>query len=471
MFAKYLMTSSLVAAIALSPIAIRPAEAQDAREVIGGLLLGGAILYGIAASQQPQPGVVQPAPQPGAQPAPQPTATYVPPRPAIPATEAGRQVQTALNYFGFDAGYVDGQVGPATRAAAARYQAALGYPVNGNSFPEDQAQYLIGAYRWATTGGQAQTGLSGTPLLVAFGTTQGGTVAPAVAGATGPGSNTTTIISGGPLPVPTASASGAGPVPNLFAGASGAPALSQRCDAVALQGQANGGMMTLSNLSNPGFALSEQFCIARASAVTQARDLTDAVPDLTQDQIRTQCLAFSDAVAGQTALIATTMPAQATTSAQGFAYSTGIPQPELAATARVCLGLGYAADDMQMALGAALVLVAVGEPAYGEMIAHHLREGFGVPADAYRANAWYETTLNAMLTGAPAVFSPADAGRLPLIRQAVAMTLAGQVVPRPTPVPAVTLRPAPGLVPTLQPAPLNVEADPEIVLAPLRVTQ
>jgi peptidoglycan hydrolase-like protein with peptidoglycan-binding domain len=449
MFTKYLTTTSLVAAIALTPIASAPAQAQvdDARGLIGGLLLGGAIIAGVSAAQQQQrpPQVIRPAPQqpPRATPGPQqprPQATYNPPRPSIPATEAGRRVQTALNYFGFNAGYVDGQVGPSTRAAVERYQAALGYPVNGRSFPEPQAQYLINAHLWATNGGAGQTGLSGTPLLVAYSGVVNGT-GPTVAGT--PGGSTTTVIvnpatttvvpaPGTQQPVTTVSASGGAVVPNLFAGASDAPVLSSRCDAVALQGQANGGMMTLGNLSNPGFALSEQFCTARAGAVNQGHDLTEAIVGMTYEEISVQCEGFRDAVAVQASLVGVVSPQQATASAQGFAITTGIPQAELAGTARVCLGVGYGADDMEMAMGSALMLVASGEAAYGELLGHHLREGYGVEADDHRAHEWYDAALSALSAGAPAVFSPTDAGRLPLIRQAVAVTFGGPLQPTQT---------------------------------------
>lgn len=507
MFAKYLMTSSLVAAIALTPITSAPAQAQDARDVIGGLLLGGALGVAIgAASQQPRTRVVpvappppgaRPAPpqQPGVRPAP-PQAQPAPPRqprvvrPAIPATEAGRQVQTALNYFGFNAGFVDGQVGPATRSAVERYQASQGYPINGREFPEPQAQHLIGAYLWATNGGAAQTGLQGQPLLSAYRQVLAGNTQPTNPAPTG---NTTVIVNPAtttvvPAPgtggqVTTVAGAAGGPVPNLFAGASSTPVLSSRCDAVALQGQANGGMMTLGNLSNPGFALSEQFCTARASAVNQGHDLTQAISGLTYAEITEQCEGFSAAVAGQTALIGALTPQQAVGSAQGFAYTTGIPQAELAGTARVCLGVGYGTDNMDMAMGSALILVASGEPAYGELLAHHLREGFGVEADAPRAQAWYNLSLTAVEAGAPAVFSPTDAGRLPLIRQAVAIAFGGQ----PSPVPAAQVGPVPTLnfapahtptaapvqrqAPIIQPspAPVNIEAGNEIVITPQNV--
>ncbi len=489
MFAKYLTSASLIAAIAMTPIAAAPAQAQDARDVIGGLLLGGAIGIALGAASAPRTTVVQPAAQPQ-QPAAQPQQPRQPVRAAIPSTEAGRIVQTALNYFGFGAGQVDGQVGPSTRRAVERYQAALGHPVNGNSFPEDQALYLVNAYQWASTGGQIQTNLNGTPLLVAYQGVVDGTLTPAFAGQ--PGANTTTIVTpssnttvitapGIGAPVTTVSASGTGLVPNLFSGVTAAaPALSSRCEAVALQGQANGGAMTLGNLSNPGFALSEQFCGARAASVSQGHDLTQAIAGLTYAQIVTECDGFSAAIAAQTGLVGAVTPQQAIGSAQTFAFSTSIPQAELAATARVCLGVGYDTDDMAMAMGSALMLTAMGEPAYGELLGHHLREGYGLTADASRAHEWFDLSLTAIENGAPAVFSPSDAGRLPLIRQAVAVTLGGQpqIVPVVAPAPAPTLAPAAGFVsqvvaaPRLQavPRPAPVSVQPIVAAQPFVVS-
>ncbi len=71
-----------------------------------------------------------------------------------------------MNYFGFNAGVVDGQIGAGTRGAIERFQAAAGYPVNGRNLTTDQLAFLTGGYTWATTqGGAMQTGMSGQVLL------------------------------------------------------------------------------------------------------------------------------------------------------------------------------------------------------------------------------------------------------------------------------------------------------------------
>ena len=89
---------------------------------------------------------------------PQSNRTY---RSGIPSTSQGAQTQTALNYFGYNAGRVDGQVGRGTRSAIERYQASMGYPVNGYDFQPYQSDFLMQAYYWATSGGQSATQLSG----------------------------------------------------------------------------------------------------------------------------------------------------------------------------------------------------------------------------------------------------------------------------------------------------------------------
>lgn len=107
-----------------------------------------------------------------------PRAPSAPRAPAIPSTQQGIQIQTALNYFSFNAGGVDGQIGAGTRAAISRFQGAMGFAATG-SLPADQLSLLLGAYSWATAqGGAAQTGQGGIPLLQSYRARLAGTVAP-----------------------------------------------------------------------------------------------------------------------------------------------------------------------------------------------------------------------------------------------------------------------------------------------------
>ena len=63
-----------------------------------------------------------------------PSAAAVKLAPAIPSRQRyqNRQVQSALNYFGFPVGTPDGVLGSRSREAIAGYQAYLMYPATGN---------------------------------------------------------------------------------------------------------------------------------------------------------------------------------------------------------------------------------------------------------------------------------------------------------------------------------------------------
>jgi peptidoglycan hydrolase-like protein with peptidoglycan-binding domain len=103
-----------------------------------------------------------------------------PRRPRIQSSQQGTDTQTALNYFGFNAGRVDGQIGSSTRAAIERFQRAAGYAVNGRNLSPDQFGFLSGAYSWATGPlGLSQAAADGPTKLRSYRTfLQNGSVTP-----------------------------------------------------------------------------------------------------------------------------------------------------------------------------------------------------------------------------------------------------------------------------------------------------
>ncbi|WP_071672702.1 peptidoglycan-binding domain-containing protein [Nioella nitratireducens] len=153
---KVLTAAAFTVSLAAFPA---PEARADAGDVVGGLIVGGLIGAAIANDQNSRRNNAAAAA------ANRPSGTVYH---GIPATQMGRDTQTALNYFGFNAGSVDGQIGTGTRTAIERYQGTMGYPVNGRDYPSYQYNTLMNAYYWAVNGGSAQTGLVGQPLLIHY---------------------------------------------------------------------------------------------------------------------------------------------------------------------------------------------------------------------------------------------------------------------------------------------------------------
>lgn len=130
MFARYLTTAAV--ALALTGGHAGRAEADA---FVGGLvggIIGGAIGSNIRTqprSTQPQRVVVQSSQR-----------------------QQNREVQTALNHFGFNVGTPDGAIGPRSRAGISQYQAYLGFPPTGqlNDF---ERTVLLSAFQRSQIGG------------------------------------------------------------------------------------------------------------------------------------------------------------------------------------------------------------------------------------------------------------------------------------------------------------------------------
>ena len=118
-----------------------------------------------------------------------------------------------------------------------------------------------------------------------------------------------------------------------------------------------------------------------------------------------------------------------------FVLSTGMSPAQLAGTARICMGVGYRTDNMDVAVGSALLLYTMGEGVYGELMGHHLNAGFGTAKRPDMAQSWYAAGLAAIDAGAPAVFAPGQPERTALIRAAAAGMGGAASAGAPTPQP------------------------------------
>ena len=161
-----LTTGALVAAIALVP-ATR--VAADGKDFIAGALIGGvagAIIQKEVRKKKARDAQIQQqqrartravAPTPTYKPKPRKYTAKKTYRPSIPATTEGREIQSALTYFGFDAGKVDGRVGPKTRSAISDYQRYMGYESTG-TLTTFQQHLLTTSYLRAEAGGSSTLG-------------------------------------------------------------------------------------------------------------------------------------------------------------------------------------------------------------------------------------------------------------------------------------------------------------------------
>ena len=199
------------------------------------------------------------------------------------------------------------------------------------------------------------------------------------------------------------------------------------CNKTNLVTSTNGGMITAASLTDAadtGIILGEQFCLARAYVMDAGERLSATVQGVTLAEMQSQCAAFAPTMRDYVAGLVAQSPTETTNDLQAFVIKTGMNPAQLAANARICLSIGYRTDGADIALASALVLVGLGEAAFGEVLGHHLAQGFGVPKRLDRAADWYDAAILAMEAGAERVVAPGLEDRLALL-QAAALRLRG----------------------------------------------
>ena len=207
-------------------------------------------------------------------------------------------------------------------------------------------------------------------------------------------------------------------LPN-FLGKPASVSLASHCNQVSLLTNSNGGFVTMASMSDSAFALNEQFCLARTYAIAKGEEMAAKLQGVTSAQLEQQCGVFGPAMKAHIAALSTKDRGQVVQEVGGFILSAGMTSEQLVATAKICLSVGYRTDNLDVAVGSAMLLTALGEQAYGELLGHHLTQGIGVSKRPDLGMAWYAASLDAMDAGAPAVFAPGNPNRNTLIRRAV----------------------------------------------------
>lgn len=442
MISKRIATTCVLAALAVSPAQKVAAGGGDALVggVIGGII-GGVIVNEVNKNHQRR--------------------TYRSTQMSSGQREQNRQTQAALNYFGFPAGVPDGVMGGRSRAAAANYQAFMGYPASGYLNDYEQS-FLLTSYQRALAGGpvtmqQAAANPMGPKgLLLAYRDEMAGRPAqgagmmaaapqpPATDPFSAPAqTQVMAAIPAPPAPAPVAEAPAPAVVPAAAAPAETAEApkpalptfmggadqaqgsLASHCNKISLVTNSNGGFTKVADMKDPNFALNEQFCLARTYAIAEGEDLASKIKGFTPQQIAAQCEGFGPAMKPQIAALSLQPEAEVIQQTTDFIQKSGMDPAQMEATAKICLSVGYRTDNLDVALGSALLLTALGDRVYAELLGHHLAEGFGVARRPELALAWYQTSLDALANGEKAAFVPGQPERSALIRKA-AYAVAGR---------------------------------------------
>ncbi len=195
--------------------------------------------------------------------------------------------------------------------------------------------------------------------------------------------------------------------------------ISEHCNSINVLTSTNGGFTTLGAMTNPAFVLNEQFCLARTAAVAQAERAMGNVVDVTPAQLSAQCDGLGALMRPTLAALQDDDPADVINDVQATLTGSGQSMEQLASAGVVCLGLGYQADKAEVALGSALLMVGTGHSAYGEIVAHQLRGGFGTEHCEACAGAWLTATIASLEGGATPAFLPnQSADRIALLKAA-----------------------------------------------------
>jgi len=213
---------------------------------------------------------------------------------------------------------------------------------------------------------------------------------------------------------------GLAPLP-LFSAPVSSVSLDSHCSKVSLLTNANGGFTQVSAITDPNMVMNEQLCMARAYAIDAGEQLVAGLQGVTMAQVEVQCAPYGPALKDYVSALSLKPRADVIRDVGGFVLNSGMDPAQLATTAKICLAAGYRMDDMDIALGTGMLLIVLGEGPYGELMGHHLSQGFGTSKRLDLAMPWYNAAMDALSEGAQPVFAPNQIERVSLLQAAVTM--------------------------------------------------
>ncbi|MDE0590092.1 peptidoglycan-binding domain-containing protein [Halocynthiibacter sp. C4] len=327
--------------------------------------------------------------------------------PASPEVQENMDLQRALNHFGFAAGHPDGVLGKKSRAAMAQVQSDLGYPVTGQ-FDDYERAFMLRSYDRAMANPEEAKQIAATsPLgmravLVEYQILEEARMTP---------DNPDALVEG----------DGAAEFPDLFGDAGeGDIALSTYCDEVGARSFDSSGPVL--SQQNADMLLAEQFCFVRVPAIEDGAQAAASIAGLTDAQIEQECMGLVPAMNDLSIAVSMQSMDEVLVATHEWTQSTGASEEQLSTTGKICLSVGYDIDNMDVALSAALLLAAVDNPAYAELVGHHLSQGFGATMRPELAIDWYESAAQSVAAGGEEVFLSENILRL------MQIYMAGQVL-------------------------------------------
>jgi|SRR6056297_760797 len=214
----------------------------------------------------------------------------------------------------------------------------------------------------------------------------------------------------------------AGQLPSFMGGQTPAQqSLASFCNKVSLLTSSNGGFVTEATMNDADFALAEQMCLTRTYAMARGEELMAKVQGATPDQITAQCRGFGPVLKDHVLAVSLKPRDEVLQGVSSFILTSGMSPQQLSDTARVCLSVGYRVDDMDVAMGSALLLTSLGEAGYAELLGHHLSQGIGASKRGEIAASWYEAALMSFEADGTSVFAPGQPERMGLVRKASMM--------------------------------------------------
>ena len=421
---KKSVCASLVAA-SLIAVPVQRAMADEGAALLGGLIVGGLIGNEIAKNKQRKTTTT--------------TRSYSNNAAYSAQREQNRQVQNALNYFGYNVGSADGVLGSRSRSGIAQMQAQMGFNPDGH-LDDYERDFLLGSHQRELASShmapynqvmatQGPSGLLRTYRNEQLGISTATAVQPS-APVPAPAPVPQPVASPAPQPVPapapqttqqtdvTARSDNAA-LPSFTFGATNR-SVSEHCNEINVLTAANGGITAPGQVSDAEFALNEQFCLARTHAMAESSAITATIPNLTDAQIEQQCGGLTQVIQPQVDSLSSKRPDMVIADASAILQGSGQPMAQLVSSGKVCLGVGYRIDDPQMALASAVLLTAAGQLGYGEAVSHHMREGFGTAkTDKAKSDAWMKLALETVTNTAGTAVMGQSPERVAVLEDAI----------------------------------------------------